>query len=80
MSSCHWKTLVPFCLQKKRLENAVLTLIVNFRKIVQKKKMMPFKTTVNLLFNDIWSYLVIACFDWKIDVFQQTVGSGLLYP
>ena len=29
--------------------------------------------TVNWLFNDIWSYLVIGCFDWKIGVFQQTV-------
>ena len=25
MSSCHWKTVVPFCLQKKRSENALLT-------------------------------------------------------
>ena len=33
---------------------------------------MPFETTVNWLVNDIWRYLVIGCFDWKIDVFQQT--------
>ena len=39
VSSCHWKTLVPFCLQKKRPENAFLTLIVNYRKIVQKNKL-----------------------------------------
>ena len=37
MSSCHWKTLVPFCLRKKRPENALLILTVNYRKIVQKK-------------------------------------------
>ena len=37
--SCHWKTLVPFCLQKKRTENAFLTLAVNYRKIVQKNKL-----------------------------------------
>ena len=36
MSSCHWKTLVPFCLQKKRSENTVLILTVNYYKIVQK--------------------------------------------
>ena len=36
--SCHWKTLVPFCLQKKRPENVFLTLIVNYRKIAQKNK------------------------------------------
>ena len=39
ISSCHWKTLVPFCLRKKRPENAFLTLIVNYRKIVQKNKL-----------------------------------------
>ena len=39
ISSCHWKTLVPFCLWKKRPENAFLTLIVNCRKIVQKNKL-----------------------------------------
>ena len=38
-----------------------------------EKQTMPFKTTVNWLFYDIWRYLVIGCFDWKIDVFQQTV-------
>ena len=34
---------------------------------------MPFKTTVKWLFIDMWGYLVIACFDWKIAVFRQTV-------
>ena len=32
-SSCHWKTLVSFCLRKKMPENAFLTLTVNYRKI-----------------------------------------------
>ena len=40
ISSCHWKTLVPFCLRKKRSVNAFLTLAVNYRKIVQKKQIM----------------------------------------
>ena len=39
ISSCHWKTLVSFCLQRKRSENAFLTLIVNYRKIAQKNKL-----------------------------------------
>ena len=43
-----------------------------------EKQIMPFKTIVNWLFNDTWSYLVIGCFDWKIGVFQQTVKRGLL--
>ena len=34
---------------------------------------MPSKTTVNWLFNVIRCYLVIACFDLTIGVFQQTV-------
>ena len=34
---------------------------------------MSFKITVNWLFNDIWCYLVIDSFDWKIRVFQLTV-------
>ena len=32
-----------------------------------------FKTTINWLFNDIWYYLFIACFDQEIGPFQQTV-------
>ena len=33
--------------------------------------MLP-KTTMNWLLIDIWCYLFIACFDWKIGVSQQT--------
>ena len=62
-----------FCLGKKRPENAFLTLIVNYCKIIQEKQIMLFKTSVNCLFNDIWCYLVISCFDWKIGISQQTV-------
>ena len=63
MCSCHWKTPVPFYRRKKRPKKAFLTLTENYRKIVQKKKIMPFKTTVNWLFNDISRYLIVACFD-----------------
>ena len=38
-SSCHWKMLVPFCLQEKRHANTFLTLTVNYRKIVQRNKL-----------------------------------------
>ena len=37
--SCHSKTLVPFCLQKKQPEKAFLTLAMNYRKILQKNKL-----------------------------------------
>ena len=43
ISSCHWKTLVLFCLRNKRPENAFLTLLVNYRKIVQKNKLCHLK-------------------------------------
>ena len=39
ISSCHWKTVAPFCLQKKRPEKAFLTLIANYHKTVQKNKL-----------------------------------------
>ena len=38
-----------------------------------EKQIMPFKTTVHWLFNDIWRYIAIGCLDWKIGVFQQTI-------
>ena len=38
ISSCNSKTLVPFCLLKKRTENAFLTPTANYRKIVYKNK------------------------------------------
>ena len=38
ISSCPWKSLAPVCLWKKRLENAFLTLIMIYCKIVQKNK------------------------------------------
>ena len=31
------------------------------------------KTKINWVFNDIWCYLFIACFEWNIGFFQQTV-------
>ena len=70
ISSCHRKSLVPFSLRKKRPVNVFLTLVVNYRKIVQKN--MPSKTAINRIFNDI-CYLFIACFDRKIGVFQQAI-------
>ena len=39
ISSCHWKTLVPFCLRKKRPENTFSTIIVNYRKSIQTNKL-----------------------------------------
>ena len=49
ISCCHWETLVPFYLRKKRPENSFLTLTVNYPKIVQKNKLCH----PDWLFNDI---------------------------
>ena len=38
-SSCYWKTLIPFYLQKKKPEKAFLTLTVNYRKTIQENKL-----------------------------------------
>ena len=43
ISFCHWKSLVTFRLRKKRPENAFLTLIVNYCKIIQKNKLCSSK-------------------------------------
>ena len=75
ISSCHWKTILPFCSRKKRPENQNTNsdLLQN----LIEKQIMLFKTTVNCLFNDMWSYFIIEIFDWKIGVSQQTVVRGL---
>ena len=78
-SSCHLKTLVPFCLRKKIPENAFLTLTVNYQNL-REKQIMLLKTILILLFNNTWFYLVISSFDWKIGIFQQIVAKDLLYP
>ena len=44
-----------------------------------EKQILPLKTTLNWLFNDIWCYLVIVSFEWEIGIFKQTVVRDLLY-
>ena len=39
----------------------------------KEKQIMSSNTTINWLVNDILCYLFIACFNWKIGVFQQIV-------
>ena len=38
-----------------------------------EKHIIPPETTINWLFHDIWYYLFISFFDWKVAVFQQIV-------
>ena len=45
-----------------------------------EKQIMLLKITLNWLFIDMWCYLVVGSFDWKLGIFQQTVVRDLLYP
>ena len=53
ISSCLWKTLVPFCLQKKRPENAFFSTNSELSQNRTESQIMPFKLTLNWLFNDL---------------------------
>ena len=61
-----------FVCEKKKPENAFLTLNSELLQNHTEKQIMPPKITINWLFNDI-CYLFIAFFDCRIGVFQQTV-------
>ena len=44
-----------------------------------EKQIMPYKTTTNWQFNDLWCYVFNACFDWKIGIIHETVVKGFYY-
>ena len=78
-SSLYWKTLVPL-LAKENTWNCIFNTNSGLLQNLSGKQIILFKTTLNWLFNNIWCYLVIGSFDWKIDGFKQTVVRYLLYP
>ena len=63
ISSCHWKTLLPICLQKERPENTLLTLTVMIIKLYRKTNYAIQNNTTNWIFNDIMM-LFIHCLFW----------------
>ena len=73
-SISHGMTQKPctFFLAKEKIWKCIFNIKSELSHNHAEKQIVPFKTTVNWLFN-IWCYLVIAFFDWKIGVFQQTV-------
>ena len=80
ISCCHWKTLENPCnillvkgKTRKRIFNTNSELLQN--RI--EKQIMPFKRTVNWLFNDIWCYLVIGCFEGKL-AFSTNSSKGFI--
>ena len=79
-SSYYWKILLLFLLAKENTWKCVFKTNSELSQNRTEKQTMLFKTTLNWLFNDIWCYLVIGSFDWKIGIFQQAVVKGLLYP
>ena len=61
-----------FLLAKERTWKCIVKTNSELSQNCTERQIMLFKTTVNCLFNDIWCYLVIiACFDWKIGVFNK---------
>ena len=71
ISFCHWKKTCIFLKEKtwKRIYDTNSELSQN----KTEKQIRSYKAIRNWLFNDISYYLFIACFDWKINVFQQLV-------
>ena len=69
---CLSKTLVPFLRAKEKTWKRIFNTNSELSQNHTEKQIMPSKTTINWLSNDIWCYLFTACFDWKISVFQQT--------
>ena len=77
--SCYWKTLVPFCLRKKRPENAFLTQTVNYRKILQKTN---YTIQNNSKLAIYWYMMLLShwLFWLKNCPFSTNSCKGLLYP
>ena len=67
-----------FLLAKEKTWKRIFNINSGLSQNRTEKQIMLFKTTVNCLFNDIWCYLIIGCFDWKISVVQQTVVWGFI--
>ena len=62
-----------FLLAKEKTWKRIFNTNTELSQNCTEKQIMPSKTTTNWLFNDLWCYLFISCYDWKIGVFQQTV-------
>ena len=53
ISSCLWKTLVPFLLAKEKARKRTFNINSELSQNHTEKQIMPYKTTVNWKFNDI---------------------------
>ena len=73
MISLSLRNACTYLLAKQKTWKSIFNTNSELSQNGREKQIIPFKTTVNWLFHDIWCYLAIGCFDWKIDAFQQTV-------
>ena len=62
-----------FLLVKEKTWKLTFNINIELLQNRSEKQIMPFKTAVNWLFNDMWRYLVIAFLWLKIGVFQETL-------
>ena len=69
-----------FLLEKEKIWKRILKTTSELLRNRTEKQIMPSKTKINWLFNDIWCYLFVVCFDWKIGFFLTKSCEGLLYP
>ena len=67
-----------FLIAKENTWKCIFNTNIELSQNCTEKQIMLFKTV--WLFNDMWCYLVIGSFDWKIGIFQQAAIRGLLYP
>ena len=67
---CGWKSTdknsCTFLLAKEKTWKRIFNTNSELLQNRAETPIMVFETTVNWLFHDIWCYLVIGCFDWKI--------------
>ena len=62
-----------FLLEKGKIRKCIFNTNNEFSQNRKEKRIMSSNTAINWLVNDILCYLFIACFNWKIGVFQQIV-------
>ena len=67
------ENLSTFLLAKEKTWKSIFSTNSELSQNPTEKQIVLSKTTINWLFNGIWCNFFIACFDWKIGLFQQTV-------
>ena len=77
-SSCHWKIPCTFLLAKENTGKRFFNTNSELSQNRTEKQIMSFKTTLNWLFHNILSYLLIGSFDLKIDISSTNSCDGFI--